>query len=147
MKNRKSTKKILLPAVTAIALAFCMAITAMADLVPALNEYHVTFKPNEKMESNFKTSDMYNQFAGMQPGDYTIGIKGAYLIKTDGTEVEGKIGNFHGCNIEVQVLTGISTVVRNDATTSSPLYNLQGQRIQKPQRGIYIRNGKKYLIN
>ena len=83
----------------------------------------------------------------MQTGNYTIGIKGAYLIKADGTEVEGKIGNFHGCNIEVQVLTGISTVVRNDATTSSPLYNLQGQRIQKPQRGIYIRNGKKYLIN
>ena len=83
----------------------------------------------------------------MQTGNYTIGIKGAYLIKADGTEVEGKIGNFHGCNIEVQVLTGISTVVRNDATTSSPLYNLQGQRIQKPQRGIYIRNGKKYIIN
>ena len=83
----------------------------------------------------------------MQTGNYTIGIKGAYLIKADGTEVEGKIGNFHGCNIEVQVLTGINTVVRNDATASSPLYNLQGQRIQKPQRGIYIRNGKKYLIN
>lgn len=83
----------------------------------------------------------------MQTGNYTIGIKGAYLIKADGTEVEGKIGNFHGCNIEVQVLTGISTVVRNDATTSSPFYNLQGQRIQGPQRGIYIRNGKKYLIN
>ena len=83
----------------------------------------------------------------MQSGSYSIGIKGAYLIKNDGTEVEGKIGNFHGCNIEVQVLTSISTVVRNDATTSSPLYNLQGQRIQKPQRGIYIRNGKKYLIN
>ena len=54
----------------------------------------------------------------MQTGNYTIGIKGAYLIKADGTEVEGKIGNFHGCNIEVQVLTGINTVVRNDATTS-----------------------------
>ena len=83
----------------------------------------------------------------MQSGSYSIGIKGAYLIKNDGTEVEGKIGNFHGCNIEVQVLTGISTVVRNDATTSSTLYNLQGQRIQGPQRGIYIRNGKKYIIN
>ena len=86
MKNRKSTKKILLPAVTAIALAFCMAITAMADLVPALNEYHVTFKPNEKMESNFKTSDMYNQFAGMQPGDYTdiaINVKNEHPTTVD----------------------------------------------------------------
>ena len=83
----------------------------------------------------------------MQTGNYTIGIKGAYLIKADGTEVEGKIGNFHGCNIEVQVLTGINTVVRNDATTSTPLYNLQGQRIREPQGGIYIRNGKKYLNN
>ena len=86
MKNRKSTKKILLPAVTAIVLAFCMAITAMADLVPALNEYHVTFKPNEKMESNFKTSDMYNQFAGMQPGDYTdiaINVKNEHPTTVD----------------------------------------------------------------
>lgn len=79
-------------------------------------------------------------------GNYTIGIKDAYLIKADGTEVEGKIGNFHGCNIEVQITpTDINTVVRHDQTTESPLYNLKGQRVREPQGGIYIRKGKKYI--
>jgi hypothetical protein len=26
------------------------------------------------------------------------------------------------------------------------IYNLQGQRVEHPTRGIYIKNGKKYII-
>ena len=81
----------------------------------------------------------------MQNGNYTIGIKGAYLIKADGTEVACNIGNFHGCNIEVEILTGINSVLCPVTETNSPLYNLKGQRISEPQPGqFYIRNGKKY---
>lgn len=32
----------------------------------------------------------------------------------------------------------------NDDTASAPYYNIQGQRIDKPQSGIYIHNGRKY---
>ncbi len=83
MKKSKSMKKILLPAVTAMILVFAMTVSTMADLVPALDDYYCTFTDSEKMSSNFKTSDMYNQFAGMQPGDYTdIAID----IKNENTE-------------------------------------------------------------
>ena len=71
MKRRKSMKKILLPIVTAMILVFAMSISALAELVPALKDYRCTFTTGQKLESNFKTSDIYNQFAGMQPGDYT----------------------------------------------------------------------------
>ena len=71
MKRRKNMKKILLPAMTAIILVLVMSISVMADLVPALDDYYCTFTTGKKLTSNFKTSDMYNQFAGMQPGDYT----------------------------------------------------------------------------
>ena len=71
MKKRQNIKKILLPLVTAMVLIFAMSISAMAELVPPLKDYYCTFTAGKKLESNFKTRDMYNQFAGMQPGDYT----------------------------------------------------------------------------
>lgn len=86
MKKSRNMKKILLPAVTAIILVLAMSISAMADLVPALDDYYCTFEQTEKLVSNFKTSDMYNQFAGMQPGDYTdisINIKNEHERTVD----------------------------------------------------------------
>ena len=71
MKKRQNIKKILLPLVTAMVLIFAMSISAMAELVPPLKDDYCTFTAGKKLESNFKTRDMYNQFAGMQPGDYT----------------------------------------------------------------------------
>lgn len=41
-------------------------------------------------------------------------------------------------------LTGIEAVKGNKAT--DVYYNLQGQRLQKPRRGLNIRNGRKLLI-
>lgn len=71
MKKRQNIKKILLPLVTALILVFAMSVSVMAELVPPLKDYYCTFTTDKKMDSNFKTKDMYNQFAGMQPGDYT----------------------------------------------------------------------------
>ena len=76
MKNSKKMKKVLLPAMAACFLTLLLAVNAMADLVPALSDYHVEFTSANKMSSNFKTSDMYLQASGLQPGDYTdIAIK------------------------------------------------------------------------
>jgi hypothetical protein len=41
--------------------------------------------------------------------------------------------------------TGISTIVVN-SLGNEVLYNLNGQRVEKPQRGLYIQNGKKYMV-
>ena len=40
--------------------------------------------------------------------------------------------------------TGINGV---EATTAKgAIYNLNGQRVEKAQRGIYIQNGKKFIV-
>ena len=86
MEKRKNMKKILLPVVVALALIFAMTVTAMADLVPPLKDYNVKFTSKEQMVSSFKTEDMYNQFAGMQPGDFTdiaISLKNEHENTTD----------------------------------------------------------------
>ena len=46
--------------------------------------------------------------------------------------------------------TGISDLVRSDEKSEAgqdALYDLSGRRLeQKPQKGIYIQNGKKVLV-
>jgi hypothetical protein len=41
--------------------------------------------------------------------------------------------------------TGIQRVIKTD-DASAPIYNLAGQRVTNPTKGIYIRNGKKIVI-
>lgn len=42
--------------------------------------------------------------------------------------------------------TGITNVKNGEALKDEVWYNLQGQRIATPRHGIFIRNGKKYII-
>ena len=86
MKKCKNMKKILLPVMIAVVLMLAMTVTAMAELVPPLKDYNVKFTSKEEMVSSFKTEDMYNQFAGMQPGDNTdiaISLKNEHEQTTD----------------------------------------------------------------
>ena len=71
MEKRKSMKKLLLSSVAVLILTFAIAMSAMAEVIPPLDEYHVTFTSDAKMKSNFKSSDIFEQASAMQPGDYT----------------------------------------------------------------------------
>lgn len=42
--------------------------------------------------------------------------------------------------------TAISSILQDTSDTSAAVYNLHGQRVQNPQRGIYIRDGKKIVL-
>lgn len=42
--------------------------------------------------------------------------------------------------------TGISSVKANTAADNDVYYNLSGQRVSKPSKGLYIHNGKKVII-
>ena len=43
--------------------------------------------------------------------------------------------------------TGINTVENTQSTIeNTAVYNLNGQRIVKPTKGLYIQNGKKYIV-
>lgn len=42
--------------------------------------------------------------------------------------------------------TGISTALTEEMTNDKAVYNLNGQRIEQPTRGIYVKNGRKYIV-
>lgn len=44
------------------------------------------------------------------------------------------------------IYTGIQTIEQSNLKTTDIIYNLNGQRVSSPQRGIYIGNGKKVVI-
>jgi len=43
-------------------------------------------------------------------------------------------------------ITGISTTLVNNEKVNGEFYNLKGQRVAQPSKGLYIVNGKKYVI-
>lgn len=62
---------------------------------------------------------------------------------------KGMLFQGHGILVKKVVLagteTGIQSVIRAIAPDNA-IYNLSGQRITTPRKGIYIQNGKKYVI-
>jgi len=85
-----------------------------------------------------------------QTTNYSIKVNNAYLIKADGTEVQTSISPFWGCTTEVHA-TKKSTGINNTTIITKPaddhIYNMSGQRVTSPLRpGIYIRNGKKFIV-
>ena len=44
-------------------------------------------------------------------------------------------------------ITGISQMVNGQCAPDDSVFNLNGQRVEKPLRGLYIRNGKKVIVN
>lgn len=62
-----------------------------------------------------------------------------YLQVSEGT------GNAKPNFISFEETTGVKTVVINKDSDGA-VYNLQGIRVAHPQKGIYVKNGKKYVI-
>ena len=68
------------------------------------------------------------------------------LIKSDNSEVKLSPTTAWGCTLSTES-TPVSGIHELHYTpqTDDRIYNLQGQQIAKPQRGIYIQNGKKFI--
>ena len=77
----------------------------------------------------------------------TVTVKNVWLLKKDGTRVPSDPSVFWGCTMTDVVLSGLVPVV-SDATPQADrrMYNLQGQRISQPIKGLYIMGGRKYLV-
>lgn len=84
----------------------------------------------------------------MKTGNSTLNVKKAYLIKNDGTEIESRLSPFWGCTMEPQSSKKPSGIVTTTTNTKKDgaIYNLSGQRVTNPVRGIYIKDGKKYYV-
>ena len=78
----------------------------------------------------------------------TAKVNEAKLIKSDGTEVSGAISVGWGCTVTSESTpktTAIQSIQINESDADDAIYNLQGQRIAKPYKGIYIQNGRKFI--
>ena len=49
-------------------------------------------------------------------------------------------------NYSEPISTGIRELRREQAPADDAVYNLSGQRVSKPTKGLYLRRGKKYLV-
>jgi hypothetical protein len=76
-------------------------------------------------------------------------ITKAVLIKSDDTEVELAPTVAWGCSMTTESTpkpTGIQSIKVFASETDGAIYNLSGQRVSSPSKGIYIQNGKKIII-
>ena len=77
---------------------------------------------------------------------YQTKVKSAYLVKNDDTKEQLYLTPFWGCSVDETVITAINPIVYGKTNDDNhQIYNLQGLRVGYPQRGIYIKNGKKYI--
>ncbi len=122
----------------------------------ALNLYH-----NTKYYKENKTGANYVGFFRL---DGTVNAGYAYLRLTDkdmnyngqilgdvNSGLDSKLTNAAKLTLAFDVdpwddVTSINKVVDNDRKTDDAYYNLQGMKVKKPTKGLYIHNGKKVIL-
>lgn len=76
----------------------------------------------------------------------TVSIKNIWLKKKSGELVPSDPSISWGCTMsDVNVTTGIQTTITNPNRNNSAIYDLRGQKQDQPRKGIFIRNGNKYI--
>lgn len=72
-------------------------------------------------------------------GAFTVGANTAYLPAINGAR------SFFGINLNGEEVTGIGSPVTPYSKSEDHIFNLQGQRIEMPTKGLYVKQGKKVI--
>lgn len=119
------------------------------ESAPAIEGTNLLKPASEQMTEGFKyyklAYDNYTEKTGLgfywgaaEGGAFTVKPGLAYLAVPQAQAANVKGFSFDGTQ------TGVNGV---EATTAKgAIYNLNGQRVEKAQRGIYIQNGKKFIV-
>ena len=119
------------------------------EVEPVDGGFNMLKPASEQMTEGFKfyklAYDNYTEKTGLgfywgaaEGGAFTVKPGLAYLAVPQAQAANVKGFSFDGTQ------TGINGV---EATTAKgAIYNLNGQRVEKAQRGIYIQNGKKFIV-
>jgi hypothetical protein len=118
------------------------------------NEQYVPLSDtSESTTAEFDTSILGSTFWGVtlqtNSGALTATVKEAKLIKADGTEEPASVTAAWGCTVTAKSTpkpTGIHATKYVKSESDGTIYNLQGQRVENPKKGIFIQNGKKIVI-
>lgn len=76
--------------------------------------------------------------------DFTVGANTAYILISKLPELA--TGGARASYLLFDDMTGISQVAGSEVKTSGAVYNLNGQRVSQPVKGLYIIDGKKVVI-
>lgn len=118
------------------------------------NEQYVPLsETSETTTAEFDTSVLGSTFWGVtlqtNSGATTATLKEAKLIKSDDTEVSVSATAAWGCTVEAKSTpkpTGIHAIKYVKSEDDGAIYNLQGQRVDNPKKGIFIKAGKKVVF-
>ena len=118
------------------------------------NEQYVTLsEDSETTTAVFDTSILGSTFWGVtlqtNSGATTATLKEAKLIKADDTEESLSATAAWGCTVEAKSTpkpTGIHAIKYVKSEDDGAIYNLQGQRVDNPKKGIFIKAGKKVVF-
>ena len=96
-----------------------------------------------ELEGKLKVSFPYN----VSEETYVYIYGGENSAAANGMRFAPATGSLKIYGIEVESVTdGIETATLADDDDDAPIYNLNGQRVNTPHRGVYIQNGKKVLV-
>ena len=77
--------------------------------------------------------------------DFTVGANTAYILVSD-LPIPSAPGAARASYLLFDDMTGISQVAGGEVKTNGVIYNLNGQRVSNPTKGIYIIDGVKVAI-
>lgn len=79
-------------------------------------------------------------------GELTIGVTKDKQVDSDWAVFDNFRLTYFGKHVSQEIIDGINTV-KNNSIENGKIYNLQGMEVKRPlKRGIYICNGKKFIV-
>ena len=113
----------------------------MAQLASGTNTTTITF------DASALGSTFWGVTLQTTSGPLTAKVKKAVLIKADDSETVSTVTKAWGCEVSSESTpTGIQSIKVFASEKDSAIYNLSGQRVSSPSKGIYIQNGKKIIL-
>jgi len=77
---------------------------------------------------------------------FTVGANTAYILVSDLPVPQNQTADARASYLLFDDMTGISQVAGSEVKTNGVIYNLNGQRVSNPTKGIYIIDGVKVAI-
>ena len=113
----------------------------MAQLASGTNTTTITF------DASALGSTFWGVTLQTTSGPLTAKVKKAVLIKADDSETVSTVTKAWGCEVSSESTpTGIQSIKAFASEKDGAIYNLSGQRVSSPSKGIYIQNGKKIIL-
>ena len=139
------------PANTGVLLKSAQNIVTATRLesAPAIEGTNLLKPASEQMAEGFKyyklAYDNFTEKTGL--GFYWGAAEGAAFTVKPGLAYLA-VPNAQAANVKGFSFDGTQTGIKSVEATAAKgaIYNLNGQRVEKAQRGIYIQNGKKFIV-